>query len=167
MKKKSRILIYPLVIIGFVLMLTYSCKKDDKKTDPTPTPTPTVVATEEWGVIMDNDSANHGQQTFEKKSDGSITGSGSWIYQGTVCPFQNAIVSINDTIISFTATGTATNSAAPAGYQTSPFTLNVNGSAHNGKAYTTDDISFTTYGWPPTTNHSSVGTRISGSGVTN
>jgi hypothetical protein len=160
MKKRNSILIYSFVIMGFVSMLTNSCKKDDS--------TPTVVATEEWGYIMDSDSTNYGHQTFVKKSDGNITSSGSWTYQGmVVCQFQNAIVSINDTIISFTATGTATNPAAPVGYTTSPFTLNVNGNAHNGKSYETYTISFTTSGWPPVLNGISVGTRISGSGVTN
>jgi hypothetical protein len=167
MKKRSKILIYPLVITGFILMLTYSCKKDEKKTDPTPTPAPTVVATEEWGVVMNNDTTNNGQHTLTKKSDGTITTSGSWTFQGTTCPFQNAAVTVTDTIFSFTATGIATNPAAPVGYNTSPFTLHVDGITHNGVAQDVWTIGFTTFGWPTGLNGTAVGTRTSGSGITN
>jgi len=38
MKKRSRILIYQIFIMGLVLMLTNSCKKNDKKDDKIPTP---------------------------------------------------------------------------------------------------------------------------------
>ncbi len=128
----------------------------------------TVVATEEWGVIMDNDSANYGQQTFELNSDGSIISSGNWHVDGVDCPFQNASVIISDTIFSFTATGTATNPnpSIPAPYKTSPFTLNVTASAHNGISYATWSIIFSTQGWPPTVQGVSFATRKSGSGVT-
>jgi len=34
MKKKNRIFIYPLVIMGVLLMLTSSCKKKDTNNDP-------------------------------------------------------------------------------------------------------------------------------------
>jgi len=36
MKKKNKILFYPIIMIGILLMLTYSCKKD-KKDEPNPT----------------------------------------------------------------------------------------------------------------------------------
>jgi hypothetical protein len=35
----KNILIYPLILIGMLLMLTNSCEKDEKKNDPKPTPT--------------------------------------------------------------------------------------------------------------------------------
>ena len=42
MKKKNRILIYPFIVMGFVLILASSCKKkDDNNATPTPTPTQT------------------------------------------------------------------------------------------------------------------------------
>jgi uncharacterized protein (TIGR02145 family) len=40
MKKKSRILIYSLIVIGFVLIFSNACKKDEEKEDPAPTPAP-------------------------------------------------------------------------------------------------------------------------------
>jgi uncharacterized protein (TIGR02145 family) len=43
MKKNNRILIYPLILIGFVLMLTNSCKKENNN-NPTPILTTTAVS---------------------------------------------------------------------------------------------------------------------------
>ena len=45
MKKKNRILIFPLVLMGFVLMLSHGCKKDDNTT-----PTPITVTDLEGNV---------------------------------------------------------------------------------------------------------------------
>lgn len=45
MKKKNKILIFPLVLMGFVLMLSHGCKKDDSTT-----PTPTTVTDLEGNV---------------------------------------------------------------------------------------------------------------------
>ncbi len=39
MKKKKQLLIYPLMLMGLFLMLTNSCKKDEKNDDPEPTTT--------------------------------------------------------------------------------------------------------------------------------
>jgi uncharacterized protein (TIGR02145 family) len=57
MKKKNRILIYSLIIMGFLLMLTYSCKKDDKKDDTTPTPNNGIIFNPNltYGTITDID----------------------------------------------------------------------------------------------------------------
>jgi len=43
MKKKNRIWHCLLISMGFVLILSNSCKKDDKKNDSTPVPTPTTI----------------------------------------------------------------------------------------------------------------------------
>ena len=39
MKKKNRILIYSLIVMGFIFTFTHSCKKDEKNNDPITTPT--------------------------------------------------------------------------------------------------------------------------------
>lgn len=132
----------------------------------TTTDNSTVVATEEWGVIMDLDSANYGQQTFEKMSDGNIITSGNWHYQGVDCPFQNATVIMTDKVFTFNATGTAINPNVPSPYNVSTFTLNVTASAHNGISYSTWSISFSTQGWPPNVQGIAYATRKNGSGVT-
>ncbi|MDD4637846.1 MAG: leucine-rich repeat domain-containing protein [Bacteroidales bacterium] len=115
---------------------------------------------------MNNDSANYGQQSFEKRSDGTITSSGTWHFEGVDCPYQDAIVTITGTSFSFTATGTAVNPNAPEGYQTSPFTLQVQGEASNGTHTSTWSISFTTPNWPPTLQGVSLATRKTGRGIT-
>ena len=51
MKKKNRILIYPLIVMGMLFMLTNSCKKDEKKDVPTPTPVLTVGQSYQGGYI--------------------------------------------------------------------------------------------------------------------
>ena len=126
-----------------------------------------IITSEVWGVIMNNDSTNYGQEIFEKKMDGSITAKGNWHVNGVDCPFQNSIVTINGTNMSFTAIGTATNPVAPSPYNTSPFTLNVTGSAHDGISTATWSINFSTYGWPSTVQGVGSAVKKSGSGVTN
>lgn len=132
--------------------------------------TPTVIASEEWRAIMDNDSTNQVLQTFEKYSDGSFTTNGTWnyVYQGSTVqfPFSDGTAIIVDTVFSFTAQGTATNPAAPSGHQSSAFTLNVTGIAHNGKSSGTYTISFSAVGWPAMLQGTFTATKISGSGIT-
>lgn len=43
MKTKSKILNYPLIVMGFVIILINGCKKDEKNDDVTPNPTPTHI----------------------------------------------------------------------------------------------------------------------------
>ena len=168
MKKRNNILIYSLVIMGFVFILTNGCKKDTTTTTPT---TVNVVKTEVWRYVIDSNINDTARLTHTKKSDGGITTSGYWNYiyqnQQVVCQVQNTALTVNDTIYSFTATGTATNASAPVGIQTSPFTLVVSGVTHNGTSKETYDIYFTQYMWPSHKNGFSRGTRTSGSGVTN
>ena len=154
-----------------ILLSTMNIFIGCKKNDSNPTaPTTTVVASEVWGIIMDKNSADYGQQTFEKKSDGSFSAEGTWyyVYQGATveCQFQNGIMAIADTAISYTAQGTATNPTAPTGYQTATFSLNITGYANNGKSYGTYIITFSETGWPSKLQGSFTATRASGSGVT-
>jgi hypothetical protein len=154
------------ILLSFLIILN-GCKKDEN--NPT---TPTVGATEQWKFIMNNDSANHGQATIAKKSDGSISSDADWYFvEGgyTVhCPYENGDVTIIDTLITMTGEGTAynPNPHIPQGYDSSSFTINVNGSANSGKMSGTWSIDFTQYGWPPNLQGTFTGTRISGSGVT-
>lgn len=152
-------------ILLSILTILIGCTKDEN--NPT---APTIVATEEWEFIMDNDSSNHGQATFEKKSDGSVSAQAIWyfVYQGSTvqCPFESGDVTVADTAISYTGQGTATNPAAPTGYQNSAFTVNVSGVAYNGNSHGTWSIAFTTFGWPSNLQGTFIGTRKSGSGIT-
>jgi len=43
MKKKNQLLIFPLILMGMLLMLTNSCEKDEKKDDPVPDNTVTDI----------------------------------------------------------------------------------------------------------------------------
>ena len=108
-----------LFIILTVIIVTFNgCKKDDS--NPTTAQTQSILGSESWSAIMDNDSSDHGSNTFEKKTDGSVATKGTWYYstQGNEvqCPFTDGPVTIADTVITFTAHGTATNSSAPSGY---------------------------------------------------
>jgi len=134
---------------------------------------PTIVATEVWEFIMDNDSSNHGEATFEKKSDGSITTTAIWIFISdgypVECPVEEGTLIVNGDSIQVSGQGVATNPnpTIPAGYNTSPFTINVKGTAHDGQAQGEWSIAFTTFGWPPTKQGTFTARRQSGSGITN
>jgi len=153
----------PLIMLAFT-----GCKKDGS--NPAAAPAQNIVASESWDSIVDGDSSNHSQHTFERKSDGSITTNGTWYYsaQGAEvqCSFTDGDVAVVDTVVIFTAQGTATNSAAPAGHQTSPFTFSTAGIAYNGKAYGTYSITFSTYGWPTNRQGIFAAKRMSGNGIT-
>ncbi|MGD1045688.1 MAG: hypothetical protein ABR936_10235 [Bacteroidota bacterium] len=152
-------------ILLSLLLFHIGCKKDESNPIA-----PTVVATEEWEFIINNDSSNHGQITFEKTSDGHVSENAIWyfVYQDSTvqCPFKGGNVTITDTTISIIAQGTATYPAAPVGYQTSAFNVNLSGSAHNGISYGTWGITFSTFGWPSQIAGTFTATRKSGSGIT-
>jgi hypothetical protein len=153
---KKNIMLCSLLLVG---ILVSSCKKDRSSSNEDPT----AVATEKWNTYMDNDNSNYGQETFEKKSDGSITVRASWHVNETNCSYQNVIMTINDTIISYTASGIAIWQPDPT--DKSSFILYIIGSAHNGKSSGNYHINFTT--WQEEYQGSFSATRISGSGVTN
>ena len=148
-----------------IIIVHIGCKKDEKNPIAT-----TVVASEVWGFISSNDSANHSEQTLEKKSDGSVAVNGTWyfVYQGSTvqCSISSGTAIIADTVISMTTQGTANDPSAPTGYQSSAFTSNVTGIAHNGKSSGTWSLTFSTYGWPSMLQGTYTATRKSGSGIT-
>lgn len=154
------------VCLLVLLVVLIGCKKDEGS--PV---VPTVIATEEWDVTMNNDTANYGQQTLEKKSDGSVAVQGGWYFasQGLTlqCPFSDGTATISDTNIALIMHGTATYPGAPVGYQTSAFILSVSGSAYNGKSSGTFSFTYSTYGWPSGKSGTFTATRKSGNGVTN
>jgi len=129
---------------------------------------PTVVASENWKVVMNNDTTNHADQTFQKKSDGSIAVSSTWyFYHDTLqCKFSNGKATVSDTTISFAAQGTATSLSAPAGYQECGFTMTTSGSAYNGTSSGTFNIAFSRSGWASGLSGTFAAERESGSGVT-
>lgn len=157
-------------LLLFSVAISYSAFSQTKmfinKTSGTDS-TPTVIASEVWSTITDNDTANHGLMTLDKYSDGSISVSGYWYRgstdQGVISSGTGIIV---DTNFSVTEQGTATDLAAPFGYQSSAFTDSVSGSAHNGKSSGTYIVSFSTHGWPSWLQGIFTATRISGSGIT-
>jgi len=152
--------LHSITVLLAVLLFSTACEKEEV----------VVEATEVWQYIMDNDSTKYGQATFEKLSDGTITEDAQWYfpYQDTLvtCIFENGTVVVADTLISITAQGIATNPRAPSGYQSSAFSINVNGSARNGHSSGTWTINFATYGWPSPLQGTFIGTRTSGSGIT-
>ncbi|MFA7710719.1 MAG: hypothetical protein WCY30_06410 [Candidatus Neomarinimicrobiota bacterium] len=157
-----------LIVLLTVTLFILGCLNDDD--NPT---APTIVATEEWGFIMDNDSANHGEATLEKKSDGSISTNAVWNFvqdgYNVECPVESGEVIVNGDSILVTAQGIATNSNPniPAGYNTSSFTINIIGYANDGQSHGDWGIGFSTYGWPQTLQGTYTATRKSGAGVTN
>ncbi len=52
MKNKNKFWIFPLIAMGFLLILTTGCKKDETNTTPTPTPTPATVTDVDGNVYQ-------------------------------------------------------------------------------------------------------------------
>jgi hypothetical protein len=156
-----------IALLAGIVTLLIGCKEDS---NPASGGTRTKTSTEAWSAIMDNDSSNHGTHTFDKYSDGSVATTGTWYYAyngiEVECPFSEGTVMVNDSVVTFTAHGTATNPAAPSGYQTSAFTFATTGVARNGTAYGSYTISFTTVGWPTNLQGTFTSSRTSGSGIT-
>ena len=128
-----------------------------------------LINSEEWEISVDL-GYGHGQWTLKENSDALITTDGEWTYvyggENVKCPFTNAIVEISGQSLSFRATGTATASIAVAGYNTSFFTLNVNGTTSNHSGNGNYSISFNQSGWPSTYSGNWQGNFMSGGGIT-
>jgi len=124
---------------------------------------------EEWEISVDSGSG-YGQWTGKENSDGSFTVDGEWtyVYNGAevYCPFSNGIGEVSGESFSFSATGTATISGVPAGYNTSAFTLNVSGTTANNFGNGDYSISFNQSHWPSTLSGDWYGDLISGGGTT-
>jgi len=127
------------------------------------------IATEIWLSIAD-DKKGDGIWILKKDADDNIKIDGKWYYDYQEweirCPFTNAWLTISETAISFSATGTASANDAPSGYDTSPFTLNVFGTVENEEAYGNYSFTFSTYGWPSTYSGSWTATKLEGNGIT-
>ena len=128
--------------------------------------------TEHWDFILNDSAGGQGSSNCTlKKQDGTVTADGDWNYtssQGQYAygSYLNASATIAGASISVTASGTATSPSAPPGYQTSPFTLQISGSACNGHGSGTFKITFSNPAWPPPIDGTLTGTRKSGSGIT-
>ena len=107
-------------------------------------PDATSEMTEQWEFILD-DGQGSGNCTLLKKPAGTIIADGNWVYtyQGAkaLAPFTEAPVTISGKSILITATGTATSPSSPPGYNTSPYTLTISGTAFNGQGSGTFTIS--------------------------
>jgi len=147
-------LVFSLFVIGHGA--SGSASNDDRPT----------ITTERWKSTADRGS-DKGVWAFSKKADGPVSVTGEWTYQSSVtCPFNAGSVMISGPSFLFTITGTATNSSAPAGYQDSPFTLEVKGELKDGKGYGTYTITFSATGWPPGISGKWTATRTEGKGIT-
>jgi hypothetical protein len=125
-----------------------------------------ATTTERWQARADSGS-DKGEWTLAKNADGQVAVTGVWTYMGTVrCPFTGGSMKIAGPVISFVATGTATNTDAPPGYQESPFTLEVKGEAAGGKGSGSYAIRFATAGWPQDFSGTWQATRVEGTGIT-
>lgn len=145
-------------IIAFVL-LCRSCEEEAV----------TTVATEVWQVTI-GENAGYGTSTFYKKSDKTIITEGEWRFYDAdttvMCPYAAGEASVEGDSLKFEASGTAFHPGAPVGYQHSAFVLKVNGKAAGGNFQGHFEISFSTFGWPPTKTGDVTAVRISGSGIT-
>lgn len=154
------------VLILVALSFT-GCDKDEKATGANTS----NMAAEEWNSTVDEGTGS-GSWNFSMKSDSSVLVDGEWIYNidlyGTTyeikCPFTDGQTTISGSSLSFTSSGTAKFTANA--NQTSPFTLNVDGTTDNGQGSGTYTISFTAQGWPSQLAGNWTGTRASGSGIT-
>ena len=127
-----------------------------------------VVATEHWESITERGNGT-GEWTLSKQSDGTLSIDGQWTYtyMGNVtCPFNEGNVTMAGPSFAFTAEGTATNASAPRGYQTSPFTLKVEGETRDGKGSGTYTITFSAIEWPSGFSGKWTATRTGGEGIT-
>ena len=155
-----------ILILLFLSVIILSCNKDNTN----PVSGITNVASEFWKSYSDGDTINNGSWILYKKSDNSKTTVGTWKKMaGTniiTCPFNEGPCSItifdSTYLISFTATGTATNS----GYsQNSPFTLKVSGGGNLTSAVGNYTIKFSATGWPDSVTGFWTAIKQSGSGV--
>jgi hypothetical protein len=125
-----------------------------------------ALATERWQASADS-GTDKGVWTLSKNADGQVAVSGVWTYMATVtCPFTGGNVKFSGPVFSFIATGTATNTDAPPGYQESPFTLEVKGEAAGGRGSGSYAIHFSTAGWPQDFSGKWQATRAAGTGIT-
>lgn len=150
-----------------ILITDNGCKKEES--NPV-VQAPVVVASEEWIGFLNDDSSWHITYTLEEYSNGSITASGLICFpnQGTSigCPFSDGTVTVLDSVVKFTAHGTAVNPAAQSGSQTSRFTLSTNGVAIAGTGHGTYTINFFTEGWPSQMSGTYTTARTKGRGIT-
>ena len=124
------------------------------------------MTTERWQSIVDR-GGGKGFWTLTTQSDGAVTITGEWTYlNSTACPFTGGKVIFSGPSLSFTATGTATNSSLPSGYRESPFTLEVKGELRDGKGSGTYTIRFSVPAWPSGFSGEWTATRIEGGDVT-
>jgi hypothetical protein len=130
---------------------------------------PGSYVSEQWELILDGGQGS-GNCILVEKQDKTVTAYGDWVYtyqgEDVSGSYSDAPATVTDSSISFTASGTATNPSAPPGYQTSPFTLNLSGTAYNGHGSGTFELTFSTFGWPSSLSGSWEGTRTSGRGIT-
>ncbi len=120
---------------------------------------PAVVATEIWTVDVGG-GQGHGDFTFIKRSNGVVTATGSWTFGAIFSPFSSAAGGEIDSVISFAASGIATNDTAQ-----SDFSLTVAGKAAAGSANGTYSIVYA-QGWQVPGPLTWTASRTSGSGIT-
>ena len=154
MKKLKLFLIFNVIILPILFIYNALAYAD-------------LISSEEWEISID---VGYGQWTLKESSDAFITTDGEWTYvyggENVKCPFANATVEISGQSLSFIATGTATASIVFAGYNTSTFTLNVNGTTSDNSGNGNYSISFDQSGWPSTYSGNWQGNFISGGGIT-
>lgn len=137
MKQKKRIWFYPLILMGFILILAIGCKKDDNKTNDT-TPTPTVtspaIATTPISNITQTTATCGGNVT----SDGNATVTARGVCWNTA---QNPTVS-NSKTIDGSGTGAFTSSVTGLTLNTTYY-IRAYATNSSGTAYGSE-INFTT-----------------------
>ena len=135
MKKKNSIWIYPLIIVGLLLIFTNSCEKDDKNTnDPIPTGQVPALTTSAINNIAQTTASSGGNVT----SDG-----GSGITARGVCWSTSAMPTTSNTKTT-DGTGTGSFSSSITGltanttYYVRAYATNISGTAYG------NELNFTT-----------------------
>ena len=131
---------------------------------------PWIVAVEEWASA--DDGLTTGTYVFVQTQMRDVLVHGEWHHvdppDDVVGPFTNGVVSISNAVVHFSASGTAYNSnpSIPSGYETSPFTLTVDGIMSNGYGTGVSTTRFTRTGWPSSRSATWSGVLLRGTHIT-
>jgi len=157
---KVKTLLTAVLAACLLATLMTGCKDDGDSSGPDD-----VLATETWTVDIDEGTGN-GLWTATLHVDSTRTIAGSFNIDMVTSSFVSATLEMEGSQMYFNATGTAKNTEAPAGYQTSDFTLQCYGVLEGGAGAGAYNISFTQTGWPETLYGAWTGAMTDGEGVT-
>lgn len=151
------------LILFIIVIISYRCSNDPAG--------PTATASETW-LVNDVGTQNYCDLSFSKYDNGSVSVSGKWYYEffgyRITCSFMSGSAVIVDSSVTISATGTASYPPDSSGLaDTSPFTLQMDGSFKAGIARGEWEIHFADTLWEGWVDPGDfTGTIQSGSGIT-